>query len=187
MTNGMSYADRDGQNANAALLVTLNPADFPGDGPLAGMYWQRAIEEAAFKAGGSNYHAPAQLVGDFLTGKASTAPGSVTPTYRPGVTWCDLHDVLPEKITGALAKALPLLDGSLKGYAMDDAVLTAPETRSSSPVRILRDETKQSGLRGLYPSGEGAGYAGGIMSAAIDGIQSAEALIAALEEEYHGE
>lgn len=187
VTNGMSYADRDGQNANAALLVTLNPADFPGDGPLAGMYWQRAIEEAAFKAGGSNYHAPAQLVGDFLTGKASTAPGSVTPTYRPGVTWCDLHDVLPEKITGALAKALPLLDGSLKGYAMDDAVLTAPETRSSSPVRILRDETKQSGLRGLYPSGEGAGYAGGIMSAAIDGIQSAEALIAALEEKYHGE
>ena len=180
VTNGMSYADRDGQNANAALLVTLNPADFPGDGPLAGMYWQRAIEEAAFKAGGSNYHAPAQLVGDFLTGKASTAPGSVTPTYRPGVTWCDLHDVLPEKITGALAKALPLLDGSLKGYAMDDAVLTAPETRSSSPVRILRGEDRQSKLKGLYPTGEGAGYAGGIMSAAVDGIQTAEAILAEL-------
>ena len=178
VTNGMSYADRDGENANAALLVTVNPKDFPGDDPLAGMYWQRQIEEQAYKAGGGNYRAPAQRVGDFLAGKPSTDAGAVEPTYRPGVTWCDLHDVLPEKITGALAEALPLLDGNLKGFAHPDSVLTAPETRSSSPVRILRDDAKQSvALTGLYPAGEGAGYAGGIMSAAIDGILCAEALI----------
>ena len=177
VTNGMSYADRDGENANAALLVTLNPVDFPGEGPLAGMYWQRQIEEAAFEAGGRNYHAPAQTVGDFLAGRTSEGPGTVQPTYRPGVTWCDLHQVLPEKITRALKEALPLMDGSLKGFADPQGVLTAPETRSSSPVRILRDESRQAALKGLYPTGEGAGYAGGIMSAAIDGIQSAEALI----------
>jgi len=181
VTNGMSYADRGGENANAALLVTLNPRDFPGEGPLAGMYWQRSIEEAAFAAGGSNYHAPAQKIGDFLAHRPSTEAGTVQPTYRPGVTWCDLHDVLPEKITGALEKALPMLDGSLHGFAQPDGVLTAPETRSSSPVRILRDETKQStALTGLYPCGEGAGYAGGIMSAAIDGIVCAESLIESL-------
>jgi len=181
VTNGMSYADRDGANANAALLVTLNPRDFPDDGPLSGMYWQQRIEEAAFRAGGSNYHAPAQLVGDFLAGRPSTAPGKVQPTYRPGVTWCDLHGVLPEKITRALKEALPLLDGSLKGFSDPESVLTAPETRSSSPVRIVRDESKQSlGLKGLYPAGEGAGYAGGIMSAAIDGMTCAEALIETL-------
>ena len=177
VTNGMSYADRDGENANAALLVTLNPVDFPGEGPLAGMHWQRQIEEAAFEAGGRNYHAPAQTVGDFLAGRTSEGPGAVQPTYRPGVTWCDLHQVLPEKITRALKEALPLMDGSLKGFADPQGVLTAPETRSSSPVRILRDESRQAALKGLYPTGEGAGYAGGIMSAAIDGIQSAEALI----------
>ena len=178
VTNGMSYADRDGVNANAALLVTLNPKDFPGDEPLSGMYWQEQIEEAAFRAGGGNYHAPAQLVGDFLKGVPSFGPGSVQPTYRPGVTWCDLHSVLPEKITRALAEALPQLDGNLKGFADADSVLTAPETRSSSPVKIPRDESKQSvGLKGLYPAGEGAGYAGGIMSAAIDGILCAEALL----------
>ena len=178
VTNGMSYADRDGENANAALLVTLNPKDFPSEDPLAGMYWQQEIEAKAFIAGGSNYHAPAQTVGDFLQGKPSAGPGSVMPTYRPGVTWCDLHQVLPAKITGALKEALPLLDGNLKDFAHPDAVLTAPETRSSSPVRIVRDESKQStGLRGLYPAGEGAGYAGGIMSAAIDGMLCAEALM----------
>ncbi len=180
-TNGMSYADRDGGNANAALLVTLNPADFPGDGPLAGMYWQREIEAAAYQAGGGGYKAPAQTVGDFLAGRASGEPAGVQPTYRPGVTWCDLRDVLPGKITRAMAEALPLMDGSLKGFADPNGVLTAPETRSSSPVRILRGEDRQSPLTGLYPCGEGAGYAGGIMSAAIDGILSAEALIAKLE------
>ena len=178
VTNGMSYADRSGINANAALLVTLNPRDFPGNGPLSGMYWQRAIEEAAFLAGGRNYHAPAQRVGDFLNDRPSAGPGTVVPTYRPGVTWCNLHDVLPAKITAALKEALPQLEGNLQGYADPDAVLTAPETRSSSPVRIVRDESKQStGVKGLYPAGEGAGYAGGIMSAAIDGMMCAEALI----------
>ena len=177
VTNGMSYADRAGCNANAALLVTLNPRDFPGDGPLAGMYWQRQIEEKAYGLG-QNYYAPAQLVGDFLKKQPSSGPGKVEPTYMPGVIWCDLHDVLPQKITGAIAKALPLLDRNLKGFADPDAVLTAPETRSSSPVRIVRNESKQSvGLTGLYPAGEGAGYAGGIMSAAIDGMVCAEALL----------
>jgi uncharacterized FAD-dependent dehydrogenase len=181
VTNGMSYADRDGENANAALLVTLNPADFPYDGVLGGVRWQREIEEQAFRAGGCNYRAPAQLVGDFLAGRASTGADTVKPSYRPGVAWCDLHQVLPEKITSALAKAIPALERNLKGFASPDAVLTAPETRSSSPVRILRDERRQSILEGLYPTGEGAGYAGGIMSAAIDGMQSAEALIAQME------
>ena len=179
-TNGMSYADREGENANAALLVTLNPADFPYEGTLGGMQWQREIEEKAYGVSGS-YKAPAQKVGDFLAGKASQGPGNVEPTYRPGVTWCDLHEFLPGKITRALAEALPKLDGKLKGYADPDAVLTAPETRSSSPVRILRDDSRQSRIRGLYPTGEGAGYAGGIMSAAVDGIQTAEAILEALK------
>ena len=177
VTNGMSYADRDGENANAALLVTVNPAEFPYEGVLGGMKWQRDLEQAAYRMGGGNYLAPAQRVGDFLAGKASHGPGRVQPTYRPGVVWCDLHDVLPEKLTRSIAQALPGLDQNLSGFADPDAVLTAPETRSSSPVRILRDESKQSVLRGLYPCGEGAGYAGGIMSAAIDGIQCAEAII----------
>ena len=181
VTNGMSYADRDGDNANAALLVTLNPKDFPYEGALGGVKWQQEIEEKAYIAGGSNYFAPAQKVGDFLAGKPSTQEGTVKPTYRPGVTWCDLHDVLPEKITGALKKAIPMMESNLKGYADPDAVLTAPETRSSSPVRILRNEQKQSvNIEGFYPAGEGAGYAGGIMSAAIDGMQCAEMLIQAL-------
>lgn len=181
VTNGMSYADRDGENANSALLVTLNPKDFPFDGPLGGVQWQRQIEETAFAAGGKNYKAPAQRVGDFLVKRPSAGAGSVQPTYRPGVTWCDLHTVLPPKITDALEQAIPMLDGNLKGFANADAVLTAPETRSSSPVRIVRGEDKQSVvLQGLYPAGEGAGYAGGIMSAAIDGMLCAEALIANL-------
>ena len=176
VTNGMSNADRDGENANAALLVTVNPTQFPYEGPLGGMHWQREIEERAYQVSGS-YQAPAQLVGDFLAGRASLGPGSVEPTYRPGVHWCDLREVLPESITASIAEALPLLDGKLKGFAASDAVMTAPETRSSSPVRILRDESRQSAIRGLYPTGEGAGYAGGIMSAAIDGMMTAEAIL----------
>ncbi len=176
VTNGMSNADRDGENANAALLVTVNPAEFPYEGVLGGMKWQRELERKAFEMSGS-YRAPAQKVGDFLEKRASIGPGSVQPTYRPGVHWCDLHYVLPEKFTHAIAQALPGLDGQLKCFAHPDAVLTAPETRSSSPVRILRDDMRQSAIRGLYPCCEGAGYAGGIMSAAIDGIQTAEAVI----------
>ena len=160
--------------------MTVNPKDLPGEGPLAGVYYQQQIEEAAFAAGGGGYRAPAQKVGDFLAGRPSDGPGNVQPTYRPGVTWCDLHAVLPKRITDAIKEALPALDSNLQGFADADAVLTAPETRSSSPVRILRDESRQAQLRGLYPTGEGAGYAGGIMSAAIDGILSAEALLESL-------
>ena len=175
VTNGMSYHDRAGDNANAALLVTLHPDVFPYEGPLGGVRWQQELERRAYTVGQGK--APAQLVGDFLAGKPSAGPVTVQPTYRPGVTWCDLHQVLPQRITDGLKQAIPVLDHKLKGFASADAVLTAPETRSSSPVRILRGEDRQSALRGVYPTGEGAGYAGGIMSAAIDGILSAEALI----------
>ena len=186
VTNGMSYSDRAGVNANAALLVTLNPKDFPYEGPLGGVQWQRDIEQAAYVSGGGDYKAPAQRVGDFLQHRPSTGAGQVQPTYRPGVTWCDLHGVLPAKITDALEKAIPALEHNLAGFSHPDAVLTAPESRSSSPVRIVRGENKQSqSLQGLYPAGEGAGYAGGIMSAAIDGIVCAEALIEGVDNENH--
>ena len=175
-TNGMSDADRSGENANAALLVTLNPRDFPYDGPLGGMHWQREIEKKAYAVSNS-FRAPAQKVGDFLSGIPSTEAGSVKPSYLPGVTFCDLRQVLPLKITRALQEALPKLEQRLSGFSNPDAILTAPETRSSSPVRILRDESRQSQLRGLYPTGEGAGYAGGIMSAALDGMQTAEMIL----------
>ena len=176
VTNGMSYSKRDGENANAALLVTLHAEDFPGEGVLAGMHWQREIERAAYRYTGS-YSAPAQLVGDFLENRPSTAPGSVTPTYTPGVSWGDLRRVLPERITVVLQNAIPALGQKLKGFDDPEAVLTGPETRSSSPVRILRDERLQSSLSGLYPCGEGAGYAGGITSAAVDGLRCAEAVL----------
>lgn len=176
VTNGMSYSARDGENANAALLVTLRTEDFPGEGVLAGMLWQREIERAAYRYSGS-YRAPAQLVGDFLENRASTGARSVRPSYEPGVYWGDIRQVLPEKISDVLAQALPELGKKLAGFDAPDAVLTAPETRSSSPVRILRDETLQASAAGLYPCGEGAGYAGGISSAAIDGMRCAEAVL----------
>ena len=176
VTNGMSYADRDGENANSALLVTLNPEDFPYEGPLGGVEWQQEIERKAFALTHS-YQAPAQTVGDFLAGKASTGAGAVQPTYRPGVHWCDLHEIFPAKITDALAAGITDLDRRLKGFGSADAVLTGPETRSSSPVRMIRDREGKSELRGFYPAGEGAGYAGGIMSAAIDGMTAAEHVI----------
>lgn len=183
-TNGMSSSRRDGENANAAVLVTLHPEDFPDKGTLGGMYWQRSIEQRAYVCGGGNYHAPAQRVGDFLAGRASTAPGRVQPTYRPGVTWCDLHDMLPARITATLAQALPVFGQKLRGFDDPDAVLTAPETRSSSPVRIVRGPDRCStGVQGLYPCGEGAGYAGGITSAAVDGLRCAECVIKALQNE----
>jgi uncharacterized FAD-dependent dehydrogenase len=180
VTNGMSYSGRDGENANAALLVTLHTEDFPGEGVLAGMEWQRQIERAAYAYTGS-YRAPAQLVGDFLENRPSTGPGTVTPSYAPGVVWGDLRKVLPERITSVMQNAIPALGRKLKGFDDPDAVLTGPETRSSSPVRILRDDTMQSSLRGLYPCGEGAGYAGGITSAAVDGLRCAEAVLTALQ------
>ncbi len=177
VTNGMSYSRRDGENANAALLVTLRTEDFPGTGVLAGMYWQREIERAAYACTGS-YRAPAQLVGDFLNKRPSAGPGSVLPSYEPGVCWGDLRRVLPKKITDVMQNAIPALGKKLRGFDDPAAVLTGPETRSSSPVRILRDESLQSPtLRGLYPCGEGAGYAGGITSAAVDGLRCAEAVL----------
>ena len=182
-TNGMSYSGRSGTNANAALLVTLHPEDFPGDGPLAGMYWQREIERKAYRYASSAgpYAAPAQLAGDFLAGRPSIGPGRIQPTYLPGVCWGDLREVLPEKITAVLAEAFPALEKKLHGFADPEAVLTGPETRSSSPVRILRDaDCRSVSVSGLYPCGEGAGYAGGITSAAVDGIRCAEALIEGL-------
>ena len=177
VTNGMSCSARDGENANSAVLVTLCVEDFPYEGPLGGMYWQRDIEKAAYAYGGGNYMAPAQLVGDFLEGRASTGPGSVQPSYRPGVVWGELRDVLPERIWAVLCEAIPALGKKLRGFDAPDAVLTAPESRSSSPVRINRDEYCRSAIAGLYPCGEGAGYAGGISSAAVDGMRCAEAVL----------
>ncbi|MBQ3258057.1 MAG: hypothetical protein IJA67_11695 [Oscillospiraceae bacterium] len=177
-TNGMSYSGRGGSNANAALLVTLMPEDFPSDHVLSGMEWQREIERAAYAYGGGDYRAPCQLVGDFLAGKPSTGSRSVKPTYEPGVVYGDLREVLPEVITDVMARAIPALGKKLHGFDHPDAVLTGPETRSSSPVRIVRGEDYQSlNVKGLYPCGEGAGYAGGITSAAVDGIRCAEAVI----------
>lgn len=174
VTNGMSEYARDKENINGALLVNVTPQDFPIDHPLAGIAFQRALEETAFAAGSSPYHAPCQRVEDFLLRRPSTGPGSVKPSYRPGVTWCDLHRCLPPFVAETLELALPVLEQKLPGYAHGDALLTAVESRSSSPVRIPRDETCQSNIRGLYPCGEGAGYAGGILSAAADGMRCAE-------------
>ncbi len=178
VTNGMSLRARDGDNSNGGFLVGVTPADFGGDGPLAGMYFQEAWEKAAWDKGGGNFFAPAQRVGDFLAGRPSTGPGAILPTYRPGVAWGSLEGTLPGYVLDTLREALPVFDRKLRGFACPDAVLTGVETRSSSPVRILRDDSYQSpGLRGLYPCGEGAGYAGGITSAAVDGIRVAEAVL----------
>ena len=178
-TNGMSNRARDGVHANSALLVSLNPSDFPDSSPLGGMLWQEEIEKNAYKMGGSTYAAPAQTVGSFLgTDKDATALPS---TYQRGVTLCDLHDLFPKRITKVLEEAIPLLGKKLNGFDSPSALMTAPVTRSSSPVRILRNDGKQSSLLGLFPCGEGAGYAGGITSAAVDGILCAEAVMASYE------
>ena len=182
VTNGMSYSGRGGENANSALLVTLHPEDFPYEGVLGGMVWQREIEQKAFGYGGGNYCAPAQLVGDFMNKRPSVGAGRVKPQYRPGVVWGDLREVLPERIYAVLEKALPELGKKLPGFDNPDAVMTAPETRSSSPVRILRNSALQGSAAGLYPCGVGAGYAGGISSAAVDGMRCAEAVIQKNEE-----
>ena len=174
VTNGMSLHARDGENANAALLVGITPDDFDGDDVLAGVAFQEKWERAAYIAGGSNAFAPAQKVGDLIADRPSAKPGKVRPSYRPGVTWTTLRECLPAFAYESLREAIPLLDRRIKGFADPDAVLTGVETRSSSPVRILRDAAGQSALRGLYPTGEGAGYAGGITSAAVDGIRAAE-------------
>lgn len=178
VTNGMSYSGRAGTNGNSALLASLTPEKFPYSGPLGGMLWQRELEQKAFEAAGNNYFAPAQLLRDFSCGVRSSGPEKVRPTYQPGVQWCDLHDLLPEAITDPICRALPVLDRRLPGFADPQAVLTGPETRSSSPVRLLRGPDFQSiGLKGLYPCGEGAGWAGGIVSAAVDALRCCEAYL----------
>lgn len=178
VTNGMSELSRNGENANSAVLVTVNPEDIDGDDVLGGMYLQRSIERKAFKAAGEDYFAPVQLVGDFLNNKISENFGHIKPTYRPGTVFGNIREILPDFAADSLAEAIPLFAKKLSAFSDMYAVMTAPETRSSSPVRIVRDrESLNSSVKGLYPCGEGAGYAGGIMSAALDGIKCAEAYI----------
>lgn len=184
VTNGMSEFARDKENINGAILVNVTPEDF-GKDALAGVAFQRQLEEAAYALGGGGYLAPAQRVEDFLARQPSKGPGRVRPSYRPGVTWTDLHKCLPPFVAAALEEALPILGRKLRGYDAPDAVLTAVESRSSSPLRILRSPDSQSALGGLYPCGEGAGYAGGILSAAADGMKSAEALLEHLRQGDH--
>ncbi|HEY7976968.1 MAG TPA: NAD(P)/FAD-dependent oxidoreductase [Rhizomicrobium sp.] len=176
VTNGMSQYSRNERNANAGIVVGITPSDYPG-GPLAGIDFQRHWEERAFAAGGENYKAPAQRVGDFLAGRASTELGEVIPSYRPGVTPTDLSSCLPDYAIAAIREALTAFGKQIKGFDMDDAVLTGVETRTSSPIRIQRGDDFQSlNTRGLFPAGEGAGFAGGILSAGVDGIKVAEAV-----------
>ncbi len=179
VTNGMSQYSRNERNANAGIVVGITPEDFPGGAAqvLGGIELQRQLESRAFELGGGTYDAPAQRVGDFLAGRPSTQLGSVEPSYQPGVRLTDLASALPDYAIEAIREALPAFDKQIKGYAMDDAVLTGVETRTSSPVRITRGDDFQSrNVKGLYPAGEGAGYAGGILSAGVDGIKVAEAV-----------
>ncbi|MEL6322179.1 MAG: FAD-dependent protein, partial [Cyanobacteria bacterium J06626_14] len=181
VTNGMSEYARDESNANSAIVVGITPEhDYP-DGPLAGIALQRRLEAHAFELGGGSYEAPGQLVGDFLANRPSTEFGKVHPSYKPGVHLGDLSSSLPEYAIAAIREAIPAFDKKIRGFAMDDAVLTGIETRTSSPIRIKRNEHYQSiNTTGLFPAGEGAGYAGGILSAGIDGIKVAEAVALSL-------
>ncbi|MCH3968711.1 MAG: FAD-binding protein [Atopobiaceae bacterium] len=187
VTNGMSYAARDGLNANAGLLANVRPQDLDGDDPLAGVRLQRRCEQAAFAEGGGAFVAPAQLVGDFLKGQRSSAAGRVCPTYPRGVSWGSVEGCLPDRIVETLRAGIPAMARHLSGFDAPDAVLTGVETRSSSPVRVPRGTDGQSvSCRGLFPAGEGAGYAGGIMSAAVDGLAAADAVIAAAKDAASG-
>ncbi len=177
VTNGMSVYARNGENANSAVLVNVTPNDFKGESPLEGMYFQKDLEQKAFKLGGSNYNAPIQRFEDFENNVKSTHIGEIKPTYKPGVTLSNLNEILPDFISKTLVEGIKYFDKSIKGFAHPDAILTGVETRSSSPVQITRNENKQSNIKGLYPCGEGAGYAGGIMSAAVDGIKCAIAVL----------
>lgn len=178
VTNGMSEFARDQINSNAALLVSVDPDDIKSDHALKGMYWQRELEHKAFLAGGGDYRAPVTRVGDFLNGERSDRFGEVLPSYLPGTRFAKPEEIFPPFITDSMRAAIPLIDRKLHGFSHPDAVLTAVESRSSSPIRIVRDDSMQSvSLRGLYPCGEGAGYAGGIVSAAVDGIKVAEKII----------
>lgn len=173
VTNGMSYFARNGKNANSAVLVNVVPSDFNDDSPLAGIAFQKDLEEKAFELGGSNYYAPIQRFEDFLLNKKSSKIGMVEPTYKPGVTLSNLNQIMPNFVSSTLKEGIQYFDTKLKGFAHPDSILTGLETRSSSPVRILRNEYLSANVNGIYPCGEGAGYAGGIMSAAVDGIKCA--------------
>lgn len=173
VTNGMSNFKRDGKNANAALLVGINQLDYNGKSPLDGIYFQKDLEERAFKLGEKNYFAPIQRVEDFLANRKSDHIGIVEPSYKPGITLCNLNDILPGFVSSTLKEGILYFDNKLSGFAHPDSILTGIETRTSSPVRILRNENLVSNIDGIYPCGEGAGYAGGIMSAAVDGIKCA--------------
>lgn len=186
VTNGMSQYSRQERNANSAIVVGIDPSDYPGN-PLAGVDFQRQLETLAYQLGGENYDAPAQKVGDFLQGNSSKQLGSVTPSFKPGIKLTDLSQALPDFCIEAIREALPAFNKQIKGFAMNDALLTGVETRTSSPVAIKRGADMQSvNTRGLYPAGEGAGYAGGIMSAAIDGIKIAEAIALSINEQHSG-
>jgi len=184
VTNGMSQYSRAERNANSAIVVAIDAADYADadHGVLAGIAFQRRWERRAFELGGGNYDAPAQLLGDFLAGRPSTALGSVAPSFRPGVRLTDLSSALPAEVIASLREALPAFERQLPGFALPDALLTGVETRTSSPLRVERDgdDLQSVNIGGLYPAGEGAGYAGGILSAAIDGIRVAEALARAV-------
>lgn len=184
VTNGMSEYKRDGANANSALLVGVSPEDYPGHHPLAGVEFQRYWESLAFRIGGSDYRAPVQLTGDFLNDRVSTGFGLVSPTYRPGVTFASLKDCLPDYVIKTMKEAIIYFESKIKGFAMPDGILTGVETRSSSPVRIIRNDDCISNIKGLYPAGEGAGYAGGIMSSAVDGIRVAEKIMGKYAKRY---
>ncbi|MEW6999533.1 NAD(P)/FAD-dependent oxidoreductase [Colwelliaceae bacterium BS250] len=185
VTNGMSQYSRHERNANSAIVVGISPEDYPG-GVLAGIEFQRRLEEKAYELGGSNYDAPTQLVGDFLAGRASGEHGDVIPSYKPGVTYTDLSKTLPDYAIEAIREAIPAFERKIKGFSMKDATLTAVETRTSSPIQITRDKELLTSLnvKGLYPAGEGAGYAGGILSAGIDGIKIAEAMALAMNKQF---
>ncbi len=176
-TNGMSLNKRDNILANSALLVNVTPNDFPTKHPLSGIEFQRQIEEMAFKLAGLNYNAPVQLLKDFLLDKETIKLGRIKPTYKPGYSFVKLSEILPEYVVETIKEAIPFFNKKIHGFSLDDAVLTGPETRSSSPIRITRNIEHESNILGLYPMGEGAGYAGGIMSSAIDGIKTAEKII----------
>ncbi len=177
VTNGMSTFNRDLENANSALLVNVVPEDFKDSNPLSGLDFQKDLEEKAFVLGGSNYNAPIQRVEDFLNNQKSTYIGSIKPTYLPGVELTNLNKILPGFVSNTMKEAITYFDKKIKGFANPDAILTGVETRSSSPVRIVRDDLFESNIKGLYPCGEGPGYAGGIMSAAIDGIKCAKSIL----------
>lgn len=177
VTNGMSEHKRDARNANSAILVNVGPEDFGSSHPLAGMYMQREFEELAFKMGGSNYKAPIQRLGDFFKNEPSTAIGMVKPSYEPGVTLTNMKEALPTFMSEAIHEAMHAFGKKIKNFDHEDALFTGFETRSSSPVRMPRNDAYESNVKGLYPAGEGAGYAGGISSAAVDGIQIAEAIV----------